>query len=645
MKDFQTMEDNLMVLIDARPAMLAKNADGKSPLRIAFELAQFVLRQKIMMSRRDWVGVVLFGVDKAVDDKSEENGGQAGGSMTFGASQLLEGHTTELQPLGEPTAKRIKQLERLCQPDVDVAKELHLRWTDSSSFTSSSGLRDGFRACLRMLETRSKKERDIRRIWLLTNEDDPSEPNNPSQVIKDAQEGGVDVRLWHFPHPDGRDFDERKLYGPVLSAASKQPFELDYIKADEEETESESKMVNVGSGDMTTLLGAAKGRLFKKRRYACTIWQVTDSPPLSINVALYKTIQPCKKPTPVQLAAATNRRLVPSTKWLCEELVQYIDLELEAAYGLDFGSSNTTVPFKRPEFEYTLRAGLSEPGLYLLGFVPSEELAWELNVTSSTTVYPEELSLKGCTRAFISLREAMLKRERMAVVRYQASAKSEPRLAVLLASLATKGLELVELPFLGDLRSVESPHLDCPPPPPEKEQLEAARKVVARLTLKPQQYSVGFNNPALEKFYSGLQALALEEAKTEWNEITDDSTWPSDELLGRAEEELEELWELSPDPRKGVQRGRGRKRKADAVTKTVKGKLVAEKVSKAEDEDDEKIGGGGDRSVKDLSMGKLAKLTVPQLKEICRARGLPVSGKKGDIIDRLQMDLETDDDL
>jgi len=29
MKDFQTMEDNLMVLIDARPAMLAKNADGK----------------------------------------------------------------------------------------------------------------------------------------------------------------------------------------------------------------------------------------------------------------------------------------------------------------------------------------------------------------------------------------------------------------------------------------------------------------------------------------------------------------------------------------------------------------------------------------------------------------------------------------
>lgn len=29
LKDFQTVEDNLMILIDARPAMLVKNAEGK----------------------------------------------------------------------------------------------------------------------------------------------------------------------------------------------------------------------------------------------------------------------------------------------------------------------------------------------------------------------------------------------------------------------------------------------------------------------------------------------------------------------------------------------------------------------------------------------------------------------------------------
>ena len=29
LKDFQTVEDNLMILIDARPAMLIKNEEGK----------------------------------------------------------------------------------------------------------------------------------------------------------------------------------------------------------------------------------------------------------------------------------------------------------------------------------------------------------------------------------------------------------------------------------------------------------------------------------------------------------------------------------------------------------------------------------------------------------------------------------------
>jgi len=625
------------------------------------ELAQILLRRKIMMSQRDWVGIMLFGVEKAADEEMEGDEDHVEGSLGFGASQLFGGQTIELQPLGEPTAKRIKQVERLCDPEADVAQELRLKWTDSSSSSSSSGLRDGVRACLRMLETRSKKERDIRRIWLFTNEDDPSGPNDPSQVIKDAQEGGVDVRLWHFPCPDGREFDEQKFYGPVLSAASKQPSEVDYIKADEDEIESESKMVSIGSGDMATLLGAAKGRLFKKRRYARTTWHVSDSPPVSLNVALYKTIQPCKKSAPVQLAAATNRRLVTSTKWLCEDLVQYVDVELEAAFGLEFGSSKTTVPFERPEFESARRAGQSEPGLHLLGFVPAAELAWELNVDSSTTVYPEELSLKGCTRAFISLREAMLKRERMAVVRYQATAKSGPRLAVLLASSATKGLELIKLPFLDDLRVVESPHLDCPPLPPKEEQLEAAKKAVARLGLKPEQYTtVGYNNPALEKFYSGLQALALEETEAEWDEGKDDSTWPSDELLGRAEDELEELWGVCPDPMKAARGvgGGGGKRKADALEKKVKSEPAAKKgkgkkkVKVEEDEDEEEEeemggGGGGGSVLEDLaeliSMGKLAKMTVPQLKELCKERVLPVSGKKGDLIDRLKMDVEEDD--
>ncbi len=101
----------------------------------------------------------------------------------------------------------------------------------------------------------------------------------------------------------------------------------------------------------------------------------------------------------------------------------------------------------------------------------------------------------------------------------------------------------------------------------------------------------------MEKFYSGLQALALEETEAEWDENKDDSTWPSDELLGRAEEELEELWEVCPDPVKAARGGGGGggKRKADAVEKKVKVKSEPaakkgkgkKKVKVEEDEDEE----------------------------------------------------------
>jgi len=104
--------------------------------------------------------------------------------------------------------------------------------------------------------------------------------------------------------------------------------------------------------------------------------------------------------------------------------------------------------------------------------------------------------------------------------------------------------------------------------------------------------------------------------------------------------------------------GGGGKRKADAVEKKVKSEPAAKKgkgkkkVKVEEDEDEEEEeemggGGGGGSVLEDLaeliSMGKLAKMTVPQLKELCKERGLPVSGKKGDLIDRLKMDVEEDD--
>ncbi len=599
------------------------------------------------MSQRDWVGVTLFGAEKAEDeedDEEEEEEGKGAG-RPGSAGQMFGSLVTELQGLKEPSAKRIKQIERLCglATTEQVVRALRLKPAGSSSSSTSSSsaaaLRDGVRACLRTLETRSKKERDSRRIWLFTNEDQPSEDNDPSQVIKDAQEGGVDVRLWYFAPPGGRPFDETKFYGPLLAGAQEKQAQADWEVADEEETESDTKMLDLGKEDLKTLLDETRSRIFKKRRYARMALRLSESPPVALTVALYKTVQPCTKPAPVQLAATSNRRLAIATKWMCENLVQYVDLDLEAAFGLEVGASGRTVPLERAEFDDAKRAGGGEPGLHLLGFVSASELAWELNVGSSALLYPEELSLKGCTRAFIALREAMLERGRMALVRYHATARTEPRLAVLLATPSSPGLELIKLPFLDDLRAVESPHLDPAGPRADADQVEAARRVVLQLGKAKEVYEAGYANPALQKFYSGLQALALEETEPDWDESRDETRPQEAAQLKQAGKSLRELWEACPEPEKKRKTAATTAKSAPAKKKVkAEGKEKKKKKKAGSDDEDEDMGGGGGGGGEDLQ-----KMTVAELKQLCRDRHLPVSGKKGDLIERLEMDSAIDD--
>lgn len=607
----------------------------------ALGIIHHVLKRKIMINQRDHVGILLFGAE-AVDENGEIVGsGNAKFSDISCMSQVWGNQVHELQTLGQPTAKRIKQIERLCHEDTNIMNGLCLKHAQNLHGSSTSAaLRDGLRACLRMLEGQSRKELDSRRIWLFTNEDDPSQVNDPSQVIKDAREGGVEMWVWHFPAQDGREFNRNKFYEPLLAVPTR--FVQDgYEIADEKDTGSCTKMIDAGSGDVNSLLLGARTPLFKKRRYVRTKWHISVDPPISLDVAFYKTIQRCRKPMPVKLAAVSNRRLATSTKWMSEDLVQYVDPELDVACGLEFGKGGVTIPLYSAAYEMKQRVCQRDPGLHLLAFLPAEELAWELNVTSSTLIYPEEMALKGCTRAFSALRKAMLQQHKMALVRLHINAVSYPRLAVLLAPPATPGLELIVLPFLDDLRAIESPHLESLPTLPSMDQREAAKSVISRLAMRWEEYYQGYSNPGLQKFYAGLQALALEQSDVDWNELADDRTWPDEkELLGRTGEAMRGLWESSRDPDKVLNGGSSGKRKS-----TVAGgnRLLSLKKEKRVVKDSGKAVKGHHDNVKSefeafegaQTREGLSKLTVRKLKDLCQELGLHVSGRKNDLIDCL----------
>lgn len=67
--EFRSVEDHVLFLIDARPAMFEKSDKGEAFIVNCLRVAQNVMKTKIVASDRSCVGVVLFGpvsVDSAV---------------------------------------------------------------------------------------------------------------------------------------------------------------------------------------------------------------------------------------------------------------------------------------------------------------------------------------------------------------------------------------------------------------------------------------------------------------------------------------------------------------------------------------------------------------------------------------------------
>ncbi len=425
-----------------------------------------------------------------------------------------------------------------------MAAALRLRWPEGKEGegdeqgqqAAAAALSRALRTCLRTLETGSRKvDRDAKRIWLFTDEDNPGgggEAAEPvRQGVKDALESRAEVRLYYFAKDKegqrrgGVGFDEEAFYGPLLATQALGHAEWEAEGAgggeewdDEDEAGPDAaKLVDASAGGVQRLKEEASKRAFRKRRYARMPLFLAPGDggggggggdaaggAVALSVALYKTVQPARKPSPIQLAAATNRRLVSSTRFLSNALVSYVDLEKEGRRFLDFAGA--ALDWDKAHYDAARQAGRGAAGIHLLGFVPAAELAWELSVGGPTLLYPEESLLKGCTRAFIALREAMLRRGVMALVRYHATAKAEPRMAAVLADPASPGLELVKLPFLDDVRAVviaaEGGGGGIRPSP---ETVAAAAEVVCAVLPREAFKPGGLPNPALRKFFAVLE--------------------------------------------------------------------------------------------------------------------------------------------
>nr|GLL47705.1 ATP-dependent DNA helicase 2 subunit KU70 [Ipomoea trifida]GMD85477.1 ATP-dependent DNA helicase 2 subunit KU70 [Ipomoea batatas]GME15070.1 ATP-dependent DNA helicase 2 subunit KU70 [Ipomoea batatas] len=268
--------------------------------------------------------------------------------------------------------------------------------------------------------------------------------------------------------------------------------------------------------------------------------------------------------------------------------------------------------------------------LRLLGFKPLSCLKDYHNLRPSTFVFPSDEEMIGSARIFIALHRSMTRLKRFAVAFYGNSTQS--RLVALVAQdeittsrgqVEPPGMHLIYLPYSDDIRHIEEFHSDSNDlPHATDDQIKAASAVVRRIDLKD--FSVcQFSNPALQRHYAVLQALALDE--DEMPEMKDE-TVPDEEGMARPGivKALEEFKLSVYGENYNEESDLASKGKATEASK--KRKAIAENAAKEYT----------NYNWSDLAdNGQLKELAVTELKYYLAAHNLPVSGKKELLISRI----------
>ncbi|CAN0117462.1 unnamed protein product, partial [Ectocarpus sp. 8 AP-2014] len=277
-----------------------------------------------------------------------------------------------------------------------------------------------------------------------------------------------------------------------------------------------------------------------------------------------------------------------------------------------------------------------------LGFRPNSTLRPDFNIRSPYFLYPDEESTTGSAKAFIALHAAMVDKRVYALARFTRAAGAAPRMVALLPQeevvedgeqLQPGGFNTVVLPFADEVREAKAPQTSDGDVKLEVNEggVSAAEGVVKALKLESFDFRK-FENPVLQRHYAALQALALSEEEISWDPEKDDRTRRPDEKgLDAAGGPVLEEFKVSYGgdqeddvPAAGAKRSAGGSGEGSGA-KRVKTEGDASKINWQEE----------------LAKGQIDRFTVPTLKSFLKTRGISATGKKGDLVARVQQALQT----
>eukprot|EP00164_Ancoracysta_twista_P002354 GFYU01003113.1.p1 GENE.GFYU01003113.1~~GFYU01003113.1.p1 ORF type:complete len:619 (+),score=198.99 GFYU01003113.1:106-1962(+) len=441
-----------------------------------------------------------------------------------------------------------------------------------------------------------------KRVIVMTCDEDPSPASDPHlrdqaiQKAKDLTDLDITIDICPLAGP-GQTFNGEKFYKHILSI-SEDEFSGKFMQA---------------SKTLKELQDLIRCKAYPKRTQARLPLYIHGD--YAIGVAMYSLYQPATKGT-TSLLDKNNNPLKTVTKYICTETGADL-LDSQMQYYFPMGSEK--VLFTKDEVKEIKFQG--EPGMRLLGFKPLNRLKDYQNVRNPKFIYPDESVYEGSTAAFSALLQSMLRKgkETVAICRLIGTAAASLRFVALVPQAehvvdgdvkVPGGFHAVFLPYADDIRKLKFGDKVAVA---EDDMTEKAKAIVKKLTVTDVR---DIHNPSLQKHYAALEALALEE--TDFSDPEDECMPNNDAIHTAAKGLIQEF--------------------KDAVggLDTVANASAGSKRKRAGDDN-----GGAERDWNELvDSGKLAKCTIPDLKEYCTKNRLPTSGKKADLVERVEEHVE-----
>ncbi|KAI9882899.1 MAG: hypothetical protein M1823_005357 [Watsoniomyces obsoletus] len=625
---YKTVKDAILFAIEVNRSMLkppppsnSKNADHDAPISAALKCAYQLMQQRIISNPKDMMGILLFGTEKTQFQGEEEG---RGGGLTYPHCYLLV-------DLDVPSAADVKALKSV----IEDEGEFRSSCTPSKEPVSMANVL----FCANQIFTTKAPNFVSRRLFIVTDEDDPHARDRGLRSAatvraKDLYDLGVTLDLFPISRQD-HEFDRSKFYEDIIysytPADPNAPAAL--VAADKPHKSGD------GISLLNGLLSSVNSRSFTRSAiFANMTFELGPECKLSVKgFVMLKRQEPARscfvylKGEKAEIAKGVTTKLADDAARPVEQS------DVKKAY--KFGGEQVVFT---PE-EITALRFFGDPIIRIIGFKPMSMLPIWASLKQSTFIYPSEEEYMGSTRVFSALQQKLLQDGKMGVAWFIARKNAAPVIAAIIPGpeqlgehgeqTMPPGMWIVPLPYADDIRQNPDTTLVRSP----DSLVNRMRVIVQQLQLPKAQYQPErYPNPALQWHYRILQAMALDE---DLPDKPDDKTIPKYRQISKRVGQYMAEWEADLD--EAYNSWSQEQRSKSSVVKRV-GAGSMEVVTKRVKPNSGAASGGSAEQVSDAEMRKLfetqsiAKLTVPALKAWLESHQQSMSGKKSDLIERIE---------